>query len=452
MVRRRLMSQGNEYVPLEAASDIHFIFTCVVIQETERRMLRRIKEITALDIPLVVSGCLVTSFPEMINEIAPDALPLIERFPLNRIDSKLSLLPPRKLAEITTDQLEAWLSPGSRIDPNEIGSTGEIRNVEPPEIGEGEEGHELPTFSSGELFCKELDSGGPVRTTFIVPISQGCLGNCTYCITKEARGRLTSYLPDHILDLVTGAVGVGKMEIQLTSQDTGIYGRDMGISLPSLLDNLTNIQGDYRIRVGMMNPDGLKPILHATIAAFGSPNIFKFLHLPIQSGNDEILSSMGRRYRVSDVREILVRFREAIPELTLSTDIITGFPGETEEAFQDSLDIISELRPDLVNITRFSERKGTRALELPNKVHGRISKERSRKLTELRFRISAEKNREFIGRKLRVLVTEQGKERSVICRDDNYRSVVVKNELTIGEWREVEIVDATDVYLLGEII
>ena len=249
--------------------------------------------------------------------------------------------------------------------------------------------------------------------------------------------------------MVKDAVTMGRREIQLTSQDTGIYGRDIGSSLPALLKRITKVPGEFRIRVGMMNPAGLISILDELIEAYACRKIFKFLHMPIQSGDDAILRLMKRGYVVEEAVGIVESVRTAIPGLTFSTDIITGFPGEDDVSFEKTLKLVEKLAPDLVNITRFSERPGTGAVTLKNKVHGRVSKERSRQLTQLRFRISAEKNRTFVGREMRVLVTERGKGRSVICRDDNYRSVVIKQALPVGEWIDVKIIDSTDVYLLG---
>ena len=397
---------------------MNILFTCVVIQKTERRMIRRARELHAKGLPLIMSGCLVTTFPDKALDAAPGAL----------------LVPPRELKDHNGRTIEGWLGE-RRLKHLPSSITDTLRS---------ERGNTLPKT----LQCDEVP-GPEGRSTFIVPISQGCLGSCSYCITKQARGRLMSYPPPDIVDMVKEAVRIGKKEIQLTSQDTGIYGRDIGSSLPELLHRLVKVHGDFRIRVGMMNPAGLALILDGLIEAYSSLKIFKFLHMPIQSGDDTILWSMKRGYSVVEAEEIVQRFRSLIPDLTFSTDIITGFPGEDDVSFEKTLKLVERLAPDLVNITRFSERPGTGAVTLKNKVHGRVSKERSRKLTQLRFRISAEKNRTFVGREMRVLVTERGKGGSVICRDDNYRLVVIKQALPVGEWVDVKIIDSTEVYLLG---
>jgi len=440
LFRRRLLSSGGENQQTDPGNaDVNVIFTCVVIQETEKRMLKKIRELKKIGTPIIISGCLVTSLPDKAKEIASDAL----------------LIPPRELGSLTLEKIVEWIashSGGEEVegDGNNVGRDSTDTCDETVE-GETKKKRERARFRNSEIF-RSPSLEREDRATFIVPISQGCLGNCAYCLTKQARGVLQSYPPDHIVEMVTGAVKAGMKEIQLTSQDTGIYGRDIGSSLPELLELISGISGEFRVRVGMMNPTGMKPILKELIEAYRSEKVFKFLHMPIQSGDNEVLKRMRRGYAIEEAKEIIEDFRRAMPELTLSTDIITGFPGEDEDAFQRSLNAVRDIQPDLVNITRYSERPGTEAVDLGNKVHGRVSKDRSRMTTELRFRISAEKNSRFVGRELNVLVTEQGKGESVICRDDNYRTVVVKHYLPVGDRYDVRIVDSTDVYLLGELI
>lgn len=421
LFRRRLLSAGHTQALTSSKADVSLLFTCVVIQETESRMLKKVRDLSATGIPLVVSGCLVTTLPKRISSIAPQALQI----------------PPRELAGMSIRELEMWLEGVGTI------ILGRAEHRTPPT--DSDTGY----YAAKEIFSGPTEDDGQERTTFIVPISQGCLGNCAYCLTKKARGNLVSYPIEDISDMVREAITSGRTEIQLTSQDTAIFGRDSGSSLPELLDSITSIDGEFRIRVGMMNPTGMLSILSDLIHSYASEKVYDFLHMPIQSGDDSILAAMRRGYSVDEVRTILSRFRQEVPELTLSTDIITGFPGESEESFEMTLDLIEELRPDIVNITRFSERPGTEAISLAGKVHGRISKERSRELTKLRFRISSEKNTALVGRRLQVLTTERGKGTSTICRDDSYRSVVIKEQLPLGIRYDVEIVDSTDVYLLG---
>jgi len=212
----------------------------------------------------------------------------------------------------------------------------------------------------------------PQRNSYgIVPIATGCLGNCAYCITKIARGDLSSRHPSGIIESVRSLASSGPIEIQLTGQDTAAYGLDIGTDLPSLVREICAIPGDFRLRVGMMNPRSALPIVKQISDAYAEQKVFKFLHLPVQSASDEILAHMERGYRVADFRMFVDAVRKVVPEMTLSTDIIVGYPGEKEEDHMANLDLIREVKPDIVNVTRFSPRPGTRAAEEGGHVRSR---------------------------------------------------------------------------------
>jgi len=287
-----------------------------------------------------------------------------------------------------------------------------------------------------------------------IPISSGCLGNCTYCITRLARGRINSRSSSEIKERFEKLLSTSTKEIRLTSQDAALYGKDLNTDLNELLKELLSIEGEYRLRIGMMNVDTLKPIKSDLMDLMEDRRIYTFLHLPLQSGSDKILKKMNRNYTVNEWKNTVEDFKKRFSDLTLSTDVIVGFPGETEEDFDKTKKIITETKPDVINVTRFSPRKGTKAAEMKDKVHSRKKKERSKQMTDLRFKISRESNEKYVDRKTKVLVLEEGKENSLKGRMDNYKVVVIKNadEEIIGQWKEVKIKSAEDIYLLGEII
>ena len=161
----------------------------------------------------------------------------------------------------------------------------------------------------------------------VIPISRGCLGSCTFCKTKAARGNLQSYPPNDILNLANEYLNEGANELWLTSQDCGCYGFDINTNLAELLEQLTKIPGDFKIRIGMANPDHILKILTKLIQAYKNKKVFRFLHLPIQSGNDLLLTIMKRNYSVKEFKIVISAFRKEIPDITISTDIICGFPG-----------------------------------------------------------------------------------------------------------------------------
>ena len=282
----------------------------------------------------------------------------------------------------------------------------------------------------------------------IVSISEGCLGSCSFCATRIARGRLKSFSIDAIVNEVKKAVEMGFKEIQLTSQDTGAYGLDMGeYKLPELLNRISKIDGDFRVRVGMMNPHHAAKILDDLINSFSNDKIYKFIHVPVQSGDNKVLEHMKRNHTVEDFVEVVDRFRKEFDDVMVSTDIIVGYPTESEESFWKSYELIKNVKPDIVNITRFSPRPNTPASKLRD-IPGWIKKERSRILTKLCREIGYENNKKFIGKRFRVLITKHGKNGTMLSRTNSYRPVVTTGEL--GRFKDVEIIDCTFNYLISK--
>ncbi len=295
----------------------------------------------------------------------------------------------------------------------------------------------------------ESNSGSTIG---VIPISSGCIGRCAYCITKIARGQLRSRPVDDIVKKFQNMVASGVKEVRISCQDTASYGLDIDTDIIYLLRKLTDIKGDHRIRIGMMNPDTAATKLDELKTVMESDKIYKFIHLPLQSGSDQILQSMNRRYTVEEWISIVKELRIKFPYLTLSTDMIVGFPGESEDDFEKTKEVLERIQPDIVNITRFSPRPGTTAAKLKDKVHSSIKKERSKELTSMHMKMSRDINEGYVGRQMKVLMLERGKYDSITGRTDDYKVVVVKNadENILGHWIDVKITKASEVYLLGE--
>jgi threonylcarbamoyladenosine tRNA methylthiotransferase CDKAL1 len=196
-----------------------------------------------------------------------------------------------------------------------------------------------------------------------------------------ARGHLRSLHLAELREQTEMMLQKGIKELQVTGQDTAAYGKDIGTDLSTLVYSLAAIPGDFRIRVGMMNPDTLGGIIDQYIPVWNGPKVFKFLHLPVQSGSDALLESMGRRYSIRDFLGLVDSFRRSCPKMTLSTDVIVGFPGESDDDHLMTKELLESVRPDIVNITRFSPRPGTKAFSMDDKVPGWKAKDRSRELT-----------------------------------------------------------------------
>ncbi len=285
----------------------------------------------------------------------------------------------------------------------------------------------------------------------IVPVSRGCLGRCTFCKTKAARGNLYSYHPEKIVSLAKEYLADGVNELWLTSQDCGCYGFDIKTDLAELLKKLTGLQGDFKIRIGMANPNHILKILPELIQAYKNKKVFRFLHLPIQSGNNQTLNAMKRDYSVKEFKKIISAFRQEIPKITISTDIICGFPGETEEQFEDSLELTRWLRPKVLNISRFWPREKTPAAKMKSRLISRIIKERSRKLHHLFRKLGKEENEKELGRIKEVLIEEKIKN-GFVGRDENYRPIIIQEKAKLGQKMKVKIVDCSAIDLRGKII
>ena len=284
----------------------------------------------------------------------------------------------------------------------------------------------------------------------IVPILNGCNYFCTFCSTKLVKGKLFSYPMDAIRQDTKEHLKSGCKEIWITSNDTGAYMVEQGgkQKLAELLAQVLSIPLEFKIRVGMMNPANTITIMDDLIKVYKHHKMFKFLHIPVQSGNDEILKMMNRKYSVEDFIRVVESFRKEIPEITISTDIIVGFPSETEQQFEDSLNLIEKIKPDVLNISRYSVREGTIAAKMKQMPSSKL-KDRSRIITRLHREQALVANKKWIGWQGKVLVDEKGKNDSWIGRNYCYKPVVVKGEFKLGDEINVRIYDATSFDLRG---
>lgn len=401
-----LLSEGNTFVEEESGSDIVIINTCTVKGATENKIMARMKALQAAGRRLVICGCLSAN-EKRIRRIIPDA-PIVSPSAVVHIREALA------------DALEGRKGMAYRSE-------------------EGKDG--LPKLL-----------GSPIAR---IPINEGCTSACFFCQTRLARPRLRSYTPKTIVGWMNSAIRGGAREIQLTSMDSGAYGLDIKTDLAALLgliamdDSSSRIEGGgFMVRLGMINPDHARRLLPSIISALKHERFYKFLHVPVQSGSDKVCREMNRFHSVGDFENIVGALRKEIPDATISTDIIVGYPTETESDFQETLSLLKRVKPDITNVSKFSPRPGTKAKEmrqLPNETIKRRSVICSRLVRE----ISREARIRFIGRRERVLITE--KQRDHTGRDVNYRQVVVKRfKGVLGDTLDVRITDANHGSLFGE--
>jgi len=294
-------------------------------------------------------------------------------------------------------------------------------------------------------------SANPVVS--IVPINFGCLGSCTYCCVVFARGHLRSYSIKEVVERVQSDYAAGAREFWVTSQDTAAYGRDLSTDLAELLEALGRLEGDFKVRVGMMTPNLVTEIQSRLITAFDSPKIFKFLHLPVQSGDDTVLQYMRRFYTAAEFKGTVNTFRNDFPQLTLATDVIVGFPGETEKAFENTLKLLEDVKPDVVNVSKFFARPKTIAARMKDGlVDKEETKRRSTVAAELAKRLSLERNLRWVGWTGEMLVDEKGKfEGSWVGRNFAYKPIAIQStDNLMGKTLQVKVVEASATYLKGE--
>ena len=314
----------------------------------------------------------------------------------------------------------------------------------------GEKVVDLTAVKEKPLLSLPRHKSNPVVS--VVPINFGCLGSCTYCCVVFARGHLRSYGIKEVVERVKSDYVAGSREFWITSQDTAAYGRDLGIDLAELLEALDKLALDFRVRVGMMTPNLVTEMQTRLITAFENPKIFKFLHLPVQSGDDTVLQYMRRFYTATEFKGIVETFRNEFPQLTLATDVIVGFPSETEEAFENTLKLLESVKPDVVNVSKFFARPKTIAARMKDGlVDGEEIKRRSTVAAELVKKLSAERNQRWIGWTGEALVDEKGKvEGSWIGRNFAYKPIVItSNDNLLGKNLTVKITEALGTYLKG---
>jgi len=395
-IESALRDAGHYPVDGPEAADVAIMNTCTVVEKTERNMLRRAKELQSETADLIITGCMALAQGEEFREEGVDA------------------------------QILHW---------DDVPTA--VTNGECPNPGPGTE--------------PVLDG-----VVGILPIARGCLSNCSYCITKFATGRVDSPPVEENVEKARALVHAGAKELRITGQDTGVYGWDTGDrKLPELLDRIcTEIDGDFRVRLGMANPGGIHGIREELADVFDRhEKLYNFIHLPVQSGSDTVLEDMRRQHRVEKFVEIVETFDSKLDYWTLSTDFIVGFPTETDDDHAQSMALFREIRPEKVNVTRFSKRPGTDAAEMKG-LGGTVKKERSKEMSELKRDVVAEAYESMIGETHRVMAVREGTGDSMKCRDEAYRQIIVRDAaergIEPGDFLDVEVTSHQTVYAFGE--
>jgi MiaB-like tRNA modifying enzyme len=313
---------------------IIILLTCYVKLTTQNKMISRIKNLTKTNKKLIIAGCMPEIDLKTIRKIAPKAIVLGPKY---------------------VDKIEEAIKGKSFTGKRELNKAKLIK-TSPNNI-------------------------------YTLKIAEGCNNICSFCCAKIARGNIYSFNQKDILDELKKAVKKYKI-IHITAQDTAAYGLDKNkkSKLPELIDQITNIKGNFKIRIGMMNPSNVLPILKELINSYKNKKVIKFLHIPVQSGSDKVIKNMNRKYRVKDFKKIVNTFRREIPDIHIATDIMAGYPTETEKDFKKTLKLLKEIKPDVLNVSKFTPRPGTKAKQI-KQLKTEIIKERTKKIKKLNFHI-----------------------------------------------------------------
>ena len=401
MISGLIVNGGHTLATSPSESDLNLIVTCSVKDTTANKMMYRIKSLKTS--PLIVAGC---------------------------------------LAKAEQNNVEKFVENASLLGPNSLGKTLDVINS--TLMGKKQIALEDSDLSKVGLPKVRLNSA-----VGIVEIASGCMSECTFCQTILAKGDLSSYRLGDIVRQVQTEIKEGCKEVWLTSTDNGCYGFDIGTDLPTLVNAVSEIPKDFMIRVGMMNPMYMSRIKQNLIESYDNEKVFKFLHIPVQSGSDKVLNDMKRGHTSETFREIVKKTKERFENFTISTDIIVGFPSETEEDFQKTIALLDETKPDVVNLSKYSARPGTDAAEL-KQIDAAEIKRRSKVIFTQINKISLKSNEKWIGWKGKVLFDENTED-GIKGRNYAYKPISIDEEVNIGQSHIVEITKATRKRLIGKI-
>jgi len=388
-------------------ADVIIVNTCIVKSTTEHRIVSRLHDIQKKypKKKLIVAGCMPEAEYHIAKRFAPNANMISTNYVTDIVKVVNATINNKKIELIGKEKKDKVCLPKIRKNP----------------------------------------------AVDIVEICSGCHNNCYYCITKLAKGSLFCYQPEKIVQEIKSMHAAGVKEFWLTGQDIASYDYN-GIRLPELIRKITEtVKGKYFLRLGMMNPASVLPILDALINAYRDKHIFKFLHIPVQSGSDKILKAMNRNYTINEFKQIVSAFRKEIPEITIWTDIIVSFPGESEDDFLASISLVKEIKPDFTNISQFGSRPGTKAATM-KQLPTEKKKERSRIMTKLVDVICLEQNKKWLNWSGPAIVDEYNREnQNWIARNHAYKPIAIKQKSVLCSIINVKIMEVKKTHLVGSI-
>lgn len=365
---QKFIEHGYEVVEFDEYADVYIVNTCTVTNVADRKsrqMLRRAKEINK-DATLVACGCYAQVAKEELKKI-----PEIDLIIGNNEKNDIIQIVENHIAQKGAEDLVSDVM--YKLDYVELGTT---------------------TYTE--------------KTRAVIKVQDGCDRFCSYCLIPYARGHIRSRKIENVIEEIKKVVEEGINEVVITGIHIASYGRDFkgeNIGLIDLLEEINKIQGLHRIRLGSIEPTIITNEFVERLSKLDK--ICDHFHLSLQSGCTETLKRMNRRYTTEEFRDVTKRLRSKFPNAALTTDIIVGFPGETDEEFNTTYEFLKEIAFYKMHIFKYSQRKGTKAAVMPNQVDGKIKEERSKKLIELSNENEYNYNKKYIGKQVEVLFEER---------------------------------------------
>lgn len=423
MMLGMLGQEGFSFTDNEKEADIIVINTCCFIHDAKEESVNTILELAELKKNgvlkvLVVAGCLAQRYKEEIREEIPEVDVIIGTTAIDSI----------------------------------VTAVKEVLAGEETGIKHVEDINKKPVYGTKRM----VTTGGHYA---YLKIAEGCDKKCTYCIIPKLRGSFRSVPMEALVKEAEELVEAGVKELILVAQETTVYGQDLygKKSLPELLDRLNQISGLYWIRILYCYPEEVTEDLIDAIKR--NEKVCHYLDMPIQHGSDRILKRMGRRTCGNDLRKIIGRLREEIPDICLRTTLITGFPGESEEEHNELMEFVDEMEFDRLGVFTYSPEEDTPAAIMPDQIPEEVKEERKACLMELQQEIAYEKAAEMEGKELLVMI--EGKvadENAYVARSykdapnvDGYVFVNTDNNLMTGDFVKVRITGSYEYDLIGEI-
>lgn len=397
-----LKNKGHQFVA-EDNAELIIINSCALKGETERKVFKRLAQLKDSKKHVLVTGTLPEIAKEKIQEMHPDA----------------SIVGLSSITHIA-DAIEK-MQDGNQVirfndTPRSLVNLARVRIN--PAIGN-------------------------------IIIAEGSSDNSKFSNQRLLHGSMICYTPDAIIKDVIHALDEGAKEINLTSLDVASYGKDLGIGLPALLRRLTSISGNFKIKLGQMSPKNVLPMLEDLILAFSSPKMYQYVDIALHSGSNNVLKSMNLGYTSEEYKLLVASFRKKLPNITISTDITVGFPGETDEDFQKTLDLLNEVKPDMIHVNSFDSRQGTDAAKMQQIPSWKI-KNRVIEGEHLAEKIMSEKNMAWQNWHGEAVILEKNP-LGCIARNFAYKPIYMQSGI-LGNSIKVKIVESKEDHLVGQMV